>query len=76
MANLVGLTELIFDGKTLIIYILICQNFGVLYQVTSKQSFGNENCKKGLQENPYSSKLENVCTVTQFRRFSRKLHTS
>ena len=50
MVNLVRLTELIFNGKTLIIYILICQNFGVLYQMTSKQSNRNENCNEGLQE--------------------------
>ena len=29
MANLVGLTELISNGKTLTIYMLICQNFDV-----------------------------------------------
>ena len=56
MTNLVGLTELIFNGKTLIIYMLIYQNFGVLYQINSKQSIGNENCNKTLQENTYSSK--------------------
>ena len=55
MPNLAGLTELIFNGKTLIIYTLLCQNF-VLYQITSKQSIGNENCNKGLQENAYSCK--------------------
>ena len=46
MTNLVSLTELIFNGKTLIIYISVCQNFGVLYQITSKQSTGNENDNK------------------------------
>ena len=46
--NLIGLTELIFNDKTLIIYMLICQNFGVLYQITSKQLIGNENSNKGL----------------------------
>ena len=56
MTNLVGPTELIFNGKIMIIYMLMCQNFGVLYQIISKQSIGNENCNKGLQENAYSSK--------------------
>ena len=56
MTNLVGLTELIFNGKTLIIYMLLCQSFGVLCQITSKQSVGNENCNKGLQENAFSCK--------------------
>ena len=66
MTNLVSLNELIFNGKTLIIYMLICQDFGVLYHLTSKQSNGNENCNNGLQENAYSSnELENVCTVTK-----------
>ena len=56
MTNLVSLTELLFNGKPLKIYMLICQNFGILYQITSKQSIGNENCNKGLQENAYSTK--------------------
>ena len=38
MTKLVSLTELIFNGKTLIIYMLLCQNFGVLYQNVPVQS--------------------------------------
>ena len=56
MTNLTGLTELIFNRKTLIIYMLIRQNFGVLRQITSKQSVGKENCNSCLQENAYSRK--------------------
>ena len=56
MTNLVGITELILNENILIKYMLICQNFGVLNQITSNHSIGKENCKKGLQENPYSIK--------------------
>lgn len=56
MVNLVGLTKLIFDGETVIIYMLLSHNFGILFKISSKQSFENKNCYKGLQENTYSSK--------------------
>ena len=36
MAKFVGFTELIFNGKTLIIYLLIYNNFGVLCQISSR----------------------------------------
>ena len=65
MTNLVCFTELILNGNILIIYMLICQNFGVSYQITSKHSTGNENCKKAYKKvHIQSNELENVCTIT------------
>ena len=56
--NIVGtpwrsLIKLIFNGKILIMYILLRHGFGILCQVTSKQSDEKKNCNKGLQENTY-----------------------
>ena len=57
MENLVGLTKLVFDGmEKLIIHMLLGHYFGIVCQITSRQSVENENCHKGLQENTYSSK--------------------
>ena len=65
MTNLVGLTELIFNGKTLIIYMLKCQNFGVLCQITSKHSTETKITTKVYKKmHIQANKLENVCTVT------------
>ena len=55
MENLVGLTKLVFDGKTDNIH-AVESLFGTACQMTFSKSAENKNCNKDLQENTYSSK--------------------